>query len=182
MQEMFAAQTAWHTPWMTKVLPRVALLAEAHAQSTIFTRFIPPHEGETVPGAWADYYERWPEMRPPRLDPVLLELVEPLRAISSRSRVVDKHYLSPFHGTRLAAGLRKLRTDTLIVTGAETDMCVLASILDAVDLGLRIVLVEDAVCSSSDEAHEAVLYICRTRFGTQIETAAAAEILERWRV
>jgi nicotinamidase-related amidase len=51
-----------------------------------------------------------------------------------------------------------------------------------VDLGLRIVLVEDAVCSSSDEAHEAVLYICRTRFGTQIETAAAAEILERWRV
>ena len=33
-------------------------------------------------------------------------------------------------------------------------MCVLATILGAVDLGYRTVLVQDAVCSSSDESHE----------------------------
>jgi nicotinamidase-related amidase len=47
--------------------------------------------------------------------------------------------------------------DGLIVTGSETDVCVLSTVMSAVDLGYRVILVRDAVCSSSDAGHEALL-------------------------
>jgi hypothetical protein len=51
--------------------------------------------------------------------------------------------------------------NTLIVSGGETDVCVLSTVLSAIDLGLRIVLVEGALCSSFDESHDAILGLYR---------------------
>lgn len=45
--------------------------------------------------------------------------------------------------------------DTVIITGGETDVCVLATMLGAVDWGVRVILVQDALCSSADETHDA---------------------------
>jgi nicotinamidase-related amidase len=70
--------------------------------------------------------------------------------------------------------------DTLVVTGAETDMCVLATVLGAVDLGFRVVVVADALCSSSDQSHDALLGLYHDRFGQQIETAECDEVLDAW--
>ena len=52
MQEMFAQDTPWHTPWMKRVLPMVVQIAEAHPQETIYTRFIPPENPKDMPGSW----------------------------------------------------------------------------------------------------------------------------------
>jgi nicotinamidase-related amidase len=71
-------------------------------------------------------------------------------------------------------------TDGLIITGSETDVCVLATVMGAVDFGYRVILVRDAVCSSSDEGHEAMLDIFHRRYTEQIETADAEDILSRW--
>jgi nicotinamidase-related amidase len=42
MQRIFSAEGPWATPWMDKVLPVAAALANRHPERTIFTRFIPP--------------------------------------------------------------------------------------------------------------------------------------------
>ncbi len=41
MQRMFAEDTVWYTPWMSRVPPLVLRLAATHPERTIFTRFIP---------------------------------------------------------------------------------------------------------------------------------------------
>jgi nicotinamidase-related amidase len=71
--------------------------------------------------------------------------------------------------------------DGIIVTGSETDMCVLATVLGAVDLGFRVVVVRDAVCSSSDEGHDALMKLYLTRYSEQIEVADAETVLAEWR-
>jgi hypothetical protein len=38
MQNLFALNTPWHTPWMARVLPVVTRLAERHPSRTVFTR------------------------------------------------------------------------------------------------------------------------------------------------
>jgi nicotinamidase-related amidase len=51
MQNVFAEETPWHTPWMARVLPVVTRIAERHPSQTIFTRFIPPHRPDRMPAA-----------------------------------------------------------------------------------------------------------------------------------
>jgi nicotinamidase-related amidase len=80
----------------------------------------------------------------------------------------------------LHAHLRRRGADGLIVTGSETDVCVLATLLGAVDLGYRVILVRDAVCSSSDEGYDALMQICHRRYSCQIELADAETILMQW--
>jgi nicotinamidase-related amidase len=63
----------------------------------------------------------------------------------------------------LPALLREREVDKLVVTGPETDVCVRATVLGAVDHGYRVVLVPDAICSSSDEGHDALLTLYHRR-------------------
>jgi Isochorismatase family len=51
-------------------------------------------------------------------------------------------------------------------------------VLDAVDIGYRVIVVRDAVCSSSDEGHEVLMRLYHTRYTEQIETADAEAVLE----
>jgi nicotinamidase-related amidase len=69
----------------------------------------------------------------------------------------------------------------LIISGGETDVCVLAAVMDAVDAGYRVVLAEDALCSVSDESHDAMLRQFGMRFSQQIEVAPVEEIVDGWR-
>jgi hypothetical protein len=64
-------------------------------------------------------------------------------------------------GHPIRARATQRHVNTLIVSGGETDVCVLSTVLSAIDLGLRIVLVEGALCSSFDESHDAILGLYR---------------------
>ena len=180
MQNLFALDTPWHTPWMTRVLPVVVRIAERHPARTVFTRFIPPTRPDRMPGSWQRYYEHWRDLTLERMDPGLIELVPPLRALAPPAEVIDKRVYSPFTEPELPALLRHRGTKSLVITGAETDVCVLAAVLGAVDLGYRVVLATDALCSSSDQTHDALLTVYHRRFGQQIEVASSETILACW--
>ena len=180
MQNLFALDTPWHTPWMARVLPVVTRIAAHHPAQTVFTRFIPPDRPDQMPGSWQRYYERWRDLTRERIDPELLELTAPLRAVVPPANVIDKRIYSPFLESGLPALLRRRNAESLVITGAETDVCVLATVLGAVDLGYRVVLAVDALCSSSDETHDALLTLYRRRFEQQIETVDSETIMASW--
>ena len=57
----------------------------------------------------------------------------------------------------------------------------LATVLGAVDQGYRVVLATDALCSASDQTHDALLALYHERFSQQIEAADTDTILGNWR-
>ena len=69
---------------------------------------------------------------------------------------------------------------TVIITGGETDVCVLATMLGAINWGFRVILVTDALCSSADETHDAMMNVYMNRFGEQVETVSTETLLEYW--
>jgi nicotinamidase-related amidase len=180
MQRLFSAEGPWPTPWMHRVLPIVTELASRHPERTVFTRFIPPMRAADMPGMWQRYYRRWKAATREQLDPALLELLPPLASLCPPATVIDKTRYSAFVERRLFQHLQSREADGLIVTGSETDVCVLATVLGAVDLGYRVIVVRDAVCSSSDEGHDALMTLYHQRYTEQIEVADAATIMERW--
>jgi nicotinamidase-related amidase len=140
-----------------------------------------PSPSDEMPGRWRSYYEKWPEATREHLDPRLLELLPPLAKLVPPATVFDKTRYSAFFGTQLQQHLSDRGADGLVITGSETDVCVLATVLGAVDLGYRVILVRDAVCSSSDAGHDALLEVYHRRYSVQIETADAETVLSKWR-
>jgi nicotinamidase-related amidase len=180
MQCLFAEPTEWFVPWLPKVLPNVLRIAERHPDRTIFTRFIPPQDPERAAGAWRDYYERWRSMTRDRIDPHLLELVEPLRKLVPPAKVLNKTVYSAFAQPRLAHSLRRHGIETLIVTGGETDVCVLATVMSAVDCGFRVVLPDDALCSANDATHDALMKLYHERYSQQVEATSTERVVRDW--
>ena len=136
MQRIFSAESPWPTPWMEKVLPVAAALASRHPERTIFTRFIPPARPEQMPGMWRRYYERWRIAT--RIGPAsrALEVNASARGSLPAWTTIDKTRYSAFAEPRRIDHLRQRGADALIVSGSETDVCVLATVLDAVILAI----------------------------------------------
>lgn len=181
MQNLFAENTDWHTPSMKRVLPAVERIAGTWPERTIFTRFIPadrPGQGE---GTWRRYYERWSSMTLEALPPGSTELMPSLAGLVPPAEVIDKHAYSPWMEPELDRRLRARGIDSLVVTGVETDVCVLAAVLGAVDRGYRVVVPTDALCSSSDRTHDALLTLYRERYGQQVETVTTEKLLRSWK-
>lgn len=155
MQRMFHDRTDWHTPWMPRVLPRTRSLAAAHPDQTIFTRFIPASRPGEGSGTWQRYYQRWESMTAERMGPAMIDLVPELATFVPPAQVIDEHVYSPWMEGKLHPLLQDRGIDTVVVSGSETDVCVLATVLGAVDRGYRVIVAADAICSSADETHDA---------------------------
>lgn len=181
MQRLFAPGGPWEVPWAQKVLPAIEEMVAIHPQRTLFTRFIPAARPGEGPGAWARYYRRWAAVTLANIDTELLELVPTLARFVPPAKTLDKHVYSPWTEGRLDAMLTGSGVDTLIITGGETDVCVLATVLGAIDRGYRVVLVTDAICSSADQTHDALMQLYRSRFSEQVEAVSVEEVLSNWR-
>jgi nicotinamidase-related amidase len=180
MQRIFARGGVWETPWMERVLPVIVGIAEKFSERTVFTRFITPEGSSDRPGQWQAYYRRWQAATRARLSADQLGLVPELARFVPPAAVIDKPTYSAFFCSQLDCLLRQKSVRTVVVTGAETDICVLATVLGAVDRGLRVVIVEDALCSSSDAGHEALMTMYRTRLQEQIELITADRLADVW--
>ena len=180
MQRIFAKGGVWETPWMERVLPVIAGIAARFTERTVFTRFITPENATDRPGQWQTYYRRWQAATRARLPLDQLELVAALGRLAPPATVIDKPAYSAFFCSELDGFLQQRSVRTLVVTGAETDVCVLSTVLDAVDRGYRVVIVEDALCSSSDAGHEALMTMYRTRLREQIELVTADVLPQLW--
>jgi nicotinamidase-related amidase len=181
MQNIFAPGGIWATPWMERVLPSIVDITARYQARTVFTRFITPERADERPGRWRRYFEKWQCATRAVLPAAQLDLVPALQRFVPPARVIDKPAYSAFTGSALASLLSDKGVGTVVVTGSETDVCVLSTVLDAVDLGFRVVIVEDALCSSFDAGHDALMTLYRNRFAEQIELIKAEQLAALWR-
>ncbi len=79
--------------------------------------------------------------------------------------VVDKYGYGAFHRTRLHDILLAHDVDTVVVAGTVTQICVDETVRGAFELGLRAVLVRDAVSSFDPELHRATIRNVAMKFG-----------------
>ncbi len=127
-----------------------------HFEFVVATRDWHPPDHGSFAGVEVDP-DRWEGIDPPGIWPVHCVQDTPgaeLHPALDRSNVdvvVDKAQdpntqgYSAFHGGDLAGVLRERGVDHLYVAGLATDYCVKNTVLDAVELGFGVTVVEDAV-------------------------------------
>jgi gluconolactonase len=89
--------------------------------------------------------------------------------------VVEKTRMNGFYGTRLDSLLRAHGTETLIITGAWTNMSIEHTARHAADAGYRAVVVSDATSTMNPDWHRAALEFAMTRVA---DVVTVSELLE----
>jgi biuret amidohydrolase len=89
-----------------------------------------------------------------------IEIVDELACAPGDFRVLKRRY-SCFLGTDLDLLLRGLRVETLLVTGVDSNVCVLWTTGDGFQLDYHVRVIEDCTAGTSPEEHEAALLIMR---------------------
>lgn len=79
--------------------------------------------------------------------------------------VVEKMRMNAFYGTNLDTLLRGLGTETLIITGAWTNMSIEHTARHGADAGYRVVVVSDGTSTLSDEWQHAALHYALQNIG-----------------
>jgi maleamate amidohydrolase len=92
--------------------------------------------------------------------------------------VISKQYPSAFFGTHLAATLRALEVDTVVMGGFSTSGCVRASALDALQHGFIPYVVRDACGDRDPRPHEANLFDIQAKIGEVVSEAQAVALMK----
>jgi nicotinamidase-related amidase len=89
------------------------------------------------------------------------------------------HGFSPFTGTSLDMTLRSLGVTTVVALGVSLNLGIPGLALEAVNLGYRVVVVEDAVAGVPEDYAQAVLDHTVSLLAARVH---AAELVSLWRV
>ncbi len=180
MQRLFLEPGPWYAQAGAGIIPAIRRLLDHAPGNALFTRFITAARAEAAKGSWQRYYRRWHAVTRDELGTDALGLHPDLAPYAAPERVFDKTTHDAFDDGAFARHMESLRPSALILSGVETDVCVLATALSAVDLGYRTVIAVDAVTSSVAESHRACLDHVYPRYDQQIELACVDAIRTAW--
>jgi len=180
MQRLFLEPGDWYCPDGLSILPNIVKLAKASTNRCLFTRFMTPPTASDAEGQWRDYYQHWQSVTQSVAGKEMMDLHAQLQPLAHPSRIFDKPTYDVFKNPSFVNTVQASSARNLIMFGIETDVCVMASVLSAVDLGYCVVVVTDATASSDVQSHQACLDLVYPRFDQQIILATTAEILTAW--
>lgn len=95
------------------------------------------------------------------------EVIDKLKPWKS-DYVIQKRRYSAFFGTYLDLLLRELKIDTLVLVGLATNVCIQNTAADAFFRGYRIIVPEDCVEATSEEAQKYGIKYMKTIYGCKI--------------
>ena len=177
MQQIFLEPGPWYTEAGLALLPKIEQLVCARNLPTIFTKFITPSTTSEAIGSWKTYYEFWHQVTKEEAGGKWLALHTSLQKFAHSENTFEKTTYDAFASGSFRSSIEKANPSALVFSGIETDVCVLATVLTAVDLGYRTIIAKDAVTSSDLDSHNACFEFLFPRYSQQIEIATVAAIL-----
>jgi len=107
-----------------------------------------------------------------------IELDPRLQRLSSEGLLVKK-YASCFFGTDLTSRLLSRGVDTLLLAGCTTSGCVRASAVDALQTGLRPMVVRECVGDRSRSAHDQSLFDLQAKYADVVSIDETCRYIEQ---
>ena len=177
MQRIFLEPGPWYAEAGLALLQKIEQLVHARNLSSVFTRFITPGNASEATGSWQTYYEFWHQVTKAEAGEEWLALHPTLQKFAKAENTFDKTTYDAFASGSFKSSIERAKPSALIFSGIETDVCVLATVFTAVDLGFRTIIAQDAVTSSDLDSNNACFEFLFPRYSQQIEIATVAEIL-----
>ena len=148
MQNVYLPGEAWGCLNMPKATQNIKKLLDQTENDICFTQFIADEKAE---GVWKEYNVVNKEINE---DKWLNEIVDELKPYVEEYPIYTK---STYSSMKIKEIQKKMaRKDRLVITGVVSECCVLATCLEAIDMGYKIIYLEDACAGFNEETEEAV--------------------------
>ncbi len=147
MQKIFAPGYEWYTPGIEQAENNIIKLCEKF-ENRVFTRHV---ASENPIGTWKNYNEVFSHINK---NEECLEIIEGLQSIEKV--VFTKTTYSAFNSGSALEYIQTHGYTDVLITGVQTEFCVLGTILTAVDAGVSVTFIPDACAGSSSILNKAV--------------------------
>lgn len=154
-------QSRWGVEEYAQTRAKIRELLPYFGDRVVFTRFVSP---EIADGSWKPYYEKWPEFahEHARLSSGGGASVWDLDMGEVRAEhILDAATFSKWVPEKLPQDL--LDGQRVTLTGVAYDCCVLGTALAAIEDGMHVRVVTDAVAASSPELADATTRLLEAR-------------------
>ena len=124
----------------------IRIMEAKNRPDCVMTRFVAPSEPV---GRWRRYMDAYRHINE---DPYLAELAPAMRPYAEKVPVAEKSTYSAVDAPEVRAALAG--KSAVVLTGVVADCCVLATMMDAIDLGYEVVYLYDCIGGMTAESEE----------------------------
>ena len=108
-----------------------------------------------------------------------VEFVDELQPVEGDFSIPRTAGMVPFHGTTLDLTLRRMKIETVVLTGVSTNLAIPGAAIAGSDLGYNIVVVEDCIAGSDADTHRVIVenqlrMVARIASANEVKAAIAS--------
>ena len=143
-QNVYLPEGDWACPTMPQAVKNTRYLMDSGVMGkTIITQYLAP---QNPVGRWKEYNREYAAINE---NAYLCDLADEIKPYLSRAELVVKSTYSSLSvpAVREAA----LRADHVLLSGVVAECCILATMMEAIDLGIHVIYLEDCVAGQSEE-------------------------------
>ena len=143
-QNVYLPGYDWACPNMPEAMVNtISILINPEAPDYLLTAYIAPTEPV---GRWQDYNEAYREINE---NAFLSEMAEAMLPFAEEGRVAEKTTYSSMDCDAVVEAMKGKKA--VVLTGVVAECCVLATMLDAIDMGYEVVYLYDCIAGCSEE-------------------------------
>lgn len=172
MQNVYEPGNEWGCENMPEATLNIKKLLdnENKKYDVIFTEYLP---SENPKGVWEEYNIVNKNVNE---DEYLNEIVEELKPYLEEYPLYSKSVYSSMKIDEVAKASEE--ANRLVVSGVVSECCVLSTVLDAIDMGYKIIYLKDACAGFTFETEKAVLKVFEGLIPLHIEVMTTEEYLQ----
>lgn len=149
MQNVYLPEEMWACPAVKDAVKNIKNLLDREViEQVIFTKFVKP---EHPTGTWNDYNKKYAHIND---NPYLNEIVKELQPYLKQWPVYEKSIYSSMRVPEILETAKK--ANHVLIAGVVAECCVLATMIDAIDEGYKVIYLTDCVAGLSKENEAAV--------------------------
>ena len=170
-QNVYLPGQPWACPIMDQAIENT--LRIIHSQNSpdyVLTQYMPP---ENPVGCWKRYNEEYAEIN---ADKFLSDFPESIRQIITADNVIVKDTYSSMDCAALRSRLEGKKR--VVLTGVVAECCVLATMMDAIDLGYEVIYLYDCVSGFTDENEKMIRTLAESFSPIHTQVMSSAEYIQ----
>ena len=169
-QNAYLPDNVWACPTIyTSMTNTIKILNAPEAPDYLMTKFMAPSNPS---GRWVQYNSAYASIN---ASSYLCDIPSQLKPFATEGKVIEKSTYSSLDSSEVLAALEGKKT--VVLAGVEAECCILATMMDAIDLGYKVIYLYDCISGKSSGNENMIKQLAKSFSSIHTEVMSCNEYL-----